>query len=1126
MAKFKKLVLLCTALMMTASVAAFAACGEEKKDSSPDTSASTPAEDGSSDDSSSEDSSSPEDNSSSEDTSSPDDGGDETEPAVYYEEIVAGGNGSLTATAIGNVWGEITFSVEEAGLYGIYAVDANYQSVDVYFAPQGTTSSDVCVTNFIFNVEEAGDVTLATYRFAWGAETTNFSYYVYKLDTLTIEATTGVATLAANLRAPVTFVAPAAGEYVITSTQQLTWYNSADKSDDGTTASSFLLSAEEAGEVTFYVMLDDLNYADFDFTWEVLTIEALTLQEGDNTVDLYAGVYREVLLTSETATTYTVTAASETYSFIVGVYGMTEWGLGWIEGNYENFFNVSVAAGETKAIHIFYSGYDVNGENGPANIETNVNVSRLVEADPSALAVGNNTFTATTDGVQATFTAEVAGTYAIREDNGSLWFEDTVDYGDYSKEVTLAAGESVTFTVKYEGLVTVAIEKLPDTIRLNLGENTVNVPAGESNLAIEADGSEFVLTWNNDNVIVYANGEAYVAGSLLDYSPYWGSYSVTTADGSAVENVVFTLAAFEYPTVELGDNTVTASAAAGNVYKFTATDPGCYTFTLTGDKITNVALNASDPLDYPDALSAAGTISINVKANAEIELYVEVSEDSNIGVNVAMTSTMNYLESSVTMDETTMLPVSLTIPSLPNGGVAYYVATRMTGDYTISWDSSYDLVVYAGEEVGMEYTDYQVRLTRTMMDGPIYLIVRNSNYEGANYENVVLNFAVYEEPPAEAQGQLVNLNEETTIAIESWGSTVFSFIAPADGEYTLTTASSVLVDLWVEGNWGYDRAWANVIDSKTGGSYTFTLTEGQIIDFFAMEYDMGEVSFVFTITAAAAEPEYVTESKTYNFADYTAGTQYAENEVHVLDDYITVTTTDCHFREELRIYDSPNASPARDGIAIIASTNVITSAIFNAGNKAGTLQVYGSIDGAAWTLIQEITTVSAYTDYTVSFADAGYKYLKLDAVGAQIRVKYMTLDMLVIAGDEPVVPAEPVEDKVDITIDTTNNLTIGTGYYLTSSATLNGEYTFDWNVFVSDETTEDVNDTVAVDDSFITILVNGEEITSGAKLTYTEDTVVTIVIKSSDNTQNVYVSLTVTKTPEQVQPDNEWTNNY
>ena len=66
----------------------------------------------------------------------------------------------------------------------------------------------------------------------------------------------------------------------------------------------------------------------------------------------------------------------------------------------------------------------------------------------------------------------------------------------------------------------------------------------------------------------------------------------------------------------------------------------------------------------------------------------------------------------------------------------------------------------------------------------------------------------------------------------------------------MTTESSVLVDLWYYNeNWqAYDRAWENYIDSATGGSYTFTLEAGQIIDFFVMEYEMGAVDFVFTIT--------------------------------------------------------------------------------------------------------------------------------------------------------------------------------------------------------------------------------------------------------------------------------------
>lgn len=117
------------------------------------------------------------------------------------------------------------------------------------------------------------------------------------------------------------------------------------------------------------------------------------------------------------------------------------------------------------------------------------------------------------------------------------------------------------------------------------------------------------------------------------------------------------------------------------------------------------------------------------------------------------------------------------------------------------------------------------------------------------------------------------------------------------------------------------------------------------------------------------------------------------DEVHVLDEVVTVTTSDAHFREELRLYDSTGAT-GHDSIAIIESTKVINSVTLNVGNNAATLKVYGSVDGETWVLIQDLTTAKAYTDFTVNCADAGYKYLKLDAVGAQVRVKTMTLEFV------------------------------------------------------------------------------------------------------------------------------------
>ncbi|MBQ7914713.1 MAG: hypothetical protein IJ492_04975, partial [Clostridia bacterium] len=63
----------------------------------------------------------------------------------------------------------------------------------------------------------------------------------------------------------------------------------------------------------------------------------------------------------------------------------------------------------------------------------------------------------------------------------------------------------------------------------------------------------------------------------------------------------------------------------------------------------------------------------------------------------------------------------------------------------------------------------------------------------------------------------------------------------------------------------------------------------------------------------------------------------------------------------------------------------------NAGNKAGTLTVYVSKDGETWTECDSTSTTSSYTDYTFEL-DGEYQYVKLESTGAQIRVKYVTVD--------------------------------------------------------------------------------------------------------------------------------------
>ena len=136
-----------------------------------------------------------------------------------------------------------------------------------------------------------------------------------------------------------------------------------------------------------------------------------------------------------------------------------------------------------------------------------------------------------------------------------------------------------------------------------------------------------------------------------------------------------------------------------------------------------------------------------------------------------------------------------------------------------------------------------------------------------------------------------------------------------------------------------------------------------------------------------------TSTISVTFADYTAGTQYATNEEHKINDVLTLYTTDCHFTSELRIY----SSSTNNGYVISNQLpGKITQMTFNAGNKVDKLVVYGSIDGSSWTEVGEVSVTStSYKDYTFSFGETNYTYFKLDVKGSnQVRLKKMSVTYL------------------------------------------------------------------------------------------------------------------------------------
>lgn len=163
-------------------------------------------------------------------------------------------------------------------------------------------------------------------------------------------------------------------------------------------------------------------------------------------------------------------------------------------------------------------------------------------------------------------------------------------------------------------------------------------------------------------------------------------------------------------------------------------------------------------------------------------------------------------------------------------------------------------------------------------------------------------------------------------------------------------------------------------------------------------------------------PVYVIK-ESYPMADvvseFGAGAQYG-NETYQLDSDTVLTTNKAwvHANGELRLY----SSSTNDSTAVLSFTRELNTLNVNVGNAADTLNVYGSVDGSEYTLIYGIETTAAAADYTVTFIDTGYKYLKLDVAGSnQLRIYSLGLvnDPNAQPNPEPEEP-EPEEPTPDV----------------------------------------------------------------------------------------------------------------
>ena len=257
-------------------------------------------------------------------------------------------------------------------------------------------------------------------------------------------------------------------------------------------------------------------------------------------------------------------------------------------------------------------------------------------------------------------------------------------------------------------------------------------------------------------------------------------------------------------------------------------------------------------------------------------------------------------------------------------------------DVTVT-DETGSIIVYNYDTPNL-YMDYEVTITGAVKDyyGTIEVVnFTLDSYVAATYE---VTFGTMENGSvSSSKTEGIAYNEKVTLTV-----------TPNDG-YKLN-------ELYVNGS----------LTSVVDNAVEITLTQDVNV----------EATFV-TLDTVVVEKEL----RTYTFSSYPAGTQYAA-ETHDLDSDVKMSISDCHLNTQLRIY----ASDKNDGIAVFSSEKEMYGIAFNAGYKNATLNVYVSNDGTNYELAEAVTVVSAYADYSVDFGGTGYKYIKLDAEGAQVRV--------------------------------------------------------------------------------------------------------------------------------------------
>ncbi len=325
--------------------------------------------------------------------------------------------------------------------------------------------------------------------------------------------------------------------------------------------------------------------------------------------------------------------------------------------------------------------------------------------------------------------------------------------------------------------------------------------------------------------------------------------------------------------------------------------------------------------------------------------------------------------------------------------VAFMSFAQTSGTVMYSWESPEGTVIESGGTIAY-----------VMGDGD------RLNYGQAGYHTICLNgkLANFSDETASANaGRMVITLDE---ALQEGDSIYVTGFRNKAGQEAKDAAIYFLYENGVEVK--DDKAYPNIGSDDAGTDYNSDgfdpVTHGYLVPAEAAgsktitltRCTTGTNLFItkFVIVRQAAEEDTPAEPElivwTINQADYPAGEQYAKDEPHVINDTLTIYTTDCHWRtDQLRVYSSTSNNGFFYSNQLPAA---IKSIEFTAGNKVDVLVVYGSNDGATWTEVAKVNVpATSYTSGLVAdFTGTAYNYFKVDVEGTnQVRITNMIITL-------------------------------------------------------------------------------------------------------------------------------------